>query len=161
MAETLIIRSVDWRPNGSMGVLAKPVKTQRNMSAISLQVRGEQLPADSICPNCAPRSDYGYLQRERPKLDYARGQIAVLTTGPCQRHRHLRSGDAGRPHAADQIGMRASWRCLRANSRAWLRLCIYRAIVCFAKKYDYFLQNPQNPASFSAPTCFITWFDLW
>lgn len=53
MAETLIVRTVDWRSNGSMGVLAKPVKMQRNMSAISLQVCSEQLPVDSICPHCA------------------------------------------------------------------------------------------------------------
>jgi hypothetical protein len=52
-SETPIVRAVDWRPNGTMGVLAKPVETQRNMAAISLQVRGEQVPTDSICPHCA------------------------------------------------------------------------------------------------------------
>lgn len=43
MSETPIVRSVDWRPNGTMSVLSKQVKTLRNMAAISLQVRGHQV----------------------------------------------------------------------------------------------------------------------
>jgi hypothetical protein len=35
-----------------MGVIVKPIRTERNMSAVSLQVRGVEVPANAVCDHC-------------------------------------------------------------------------------------------------------------
>lgn len=39
-------------PQWLMGVLVKPICTPQNMAAVSLQVRGLEMPANAVCKHC-------------------------------------------------------------------------------------------------------------